>query len=223
MHVNVDDIRSKIDDKTKALFIIHYYGFPQNITEIKKLCDEKGLYLLEDCAHAFLSKIGNDYLGTFGAFGILSMQKFLPLPNGGVLLINNNKLMDTFELYPPNKRSVARSLVLSLLKNTEIKHNHIYQVINLSLIKPAKKILSIIRIKSNIGIVNPTSVDFNLDMVNLSMSKISKRILSNIDLDNIIFKRKSFIFSTFKKIKLFFVYLFKYFIGIFIFLFSLYQ
>lgn len=190
MNADLKDIETKIDENTKAIFIIHYFGFPQPILEIKKICENYKLYLIEDCAHAFLSSTAGRYLGTFGDFGILSMQKFLPLPNGGVLLINNTNFKKHFKLIPPNEISVIRSLFLNFLNNLEINHNNAYQIINLSMITLIKKFLNTIKKQSNLKIINPTSVDFNLSMANLAMSNISKRILNNIDFNKMIIIRR---------------------------------
>jgi len=58
-----------------------------------------------------------------------------------------------------------------------------------------KKFLNIIKKQSNLKIINPTSVDFNLSMANLAMSNISKRILNNTDLNKmIIIRRKNYNF-----------------------------
>src|SRR4029077_16979338 len=51
LSANFDDIREKIDRKTRAILAIHYFGFPQPIRKFRELCQARGLYLIEDCAH----------------------------------------------------------------------------------------------------------------------------------------------------------------------------
>ena len=51
--IDVEDVKRKVTPKTAGVIVVHIAGFvcPQ-INELKQLCDEKGLFLLEDCAHA---------------------------------------------------------------------------------------------------------------------------------------------------------------------------
>lgn len=191
MSADLNDIEKKIDNKTKAIFIIHYFGFPQPIDDIKNLCKSKGLFLIEDCAHAFMSRGRNKCLGTYGDFGILSMQKFLPLPNGGVLLINNPQLRESIELYYPNKKSVIRSLLLLLLNNIRFNHSGLYQITNLLFFVPARKAFRVLRKNFNMEVVSPASIEFSPEMGKLGMSKISKKILSNINLEEIVAHRRA--------------------------------
>src|SRR5207247_2296443 len=77
---------------TRVLFLIHYIGFPQKVEAIARFCRERGIILVEDCALAFLSRAGEQSLGTFGDYSIFCLYKTLPLPNGGVLVANGRPL-----------------------------------------------------------------------------------------------------------------------------------
>ena len=46
-----DDIEQKITEKTKAVLVAHYFGFPAPVRRLRDLCDKHGLSLIEDCAH----------------------------------------------------------------------------------------------------------------------------------------------------------------------------
>lgn len=92
LRIDINDLLSRLNKKTKALVVIHYFGFPQTLKEIIELCDEKKVHLIEDCAHALYSRYNNKWLGTFGSLGIFSLQKTIPLPNGGGVLINKEEI-----------------------------------------------------------------------------------------------------------------------------------
>jgi perosamine synthetase len=77
-----------ITPSTRAVVVIHYLGFPGPIEEMRRLCDRRGLVLIEDCAHALYSRLGDRSLGTFGDFAIFSPWKSLPLPDGGLFVAN---------------------------------------------------------------------------------------------------------------------------------------
>ncbi|MFW2333108.1 aminotransferase class V-fold PLP-dependent enzyme [Ilumatobacter sp.] len=92
LRVDTDDLRRQIDSNTSAVLITHYFGFPQPIDEIRAVCDEHGLWLIEDCAHGFLSEPQGRPLGTVGDVAAFSIRKSLPLPNGGALVVNDPRL-----------------------------------------------------------------------------------------------------------------------------------
>ena len=90
---NFDDVREKIDAKTRAIVVVHYFGFPQPIRKFRELCDNHNLYLIEDCAHVLTGNSGDGTdLGESGDVSIFSWRKFLPIYDGGQLMINNPKL-----------------------------------------------------------------------------------------------------------------------------------
>ena len=90
--VDFDDLSKKINGGVKAILVTHFIGFPQPIDEIKRICVQRKLFLIEDCAHALLSTYNGGFLGTFGDIAIFSLLKTLPVPNGGVLVINNSNI-----------------------------------------------------------------------------------------------------------------------------------
>ena len=72
-----------------AILAVNFFGFPQDIAPFRAFCDRTGAILIEDNAHGFLSRDEHGIiLGTRGDFGIFSLRKTLPIPNGAALLIN---------------------------------------------------------------------------------------------------------------------------------------
>jgi len=84
--VDVDDVRRKISAKTKCLIAAHYFGFVQNARPLRELCDEGGIKLIEDCAHAFFGQRGSQSVGSYGDFAFASPMKFFPIYDGGCLV-----------------------------------------------------------------------------------------------------------------------------------------
>ena len=58
----------------RAIYVIHYLGWPQPMREIEALCRRGGSLLIEDCALALLSEDERRPLGALGAYSV-----FLPL------------------------------------------------------------------------------------------------------------------------------------------------
>jgi dTDP-4-amino-4,6-dideoxygalactose transaminase len=93
--VDLEHVRKQIDQTVSAFYIIHYFGFPQPLTEIVRLCRETGLKLIEDCALSLFSSCGETPLGSSGDMALYCIYKTLPLPHGGFLVTrraSNSKL-----------------------------------------------------------------------------------------------------------------------------------
>lgn len=119
LRIDLDDLRSKINKNTKAILVTHYFGFPQAIDIVRRMCDENSIYLIEDCTHAMLSTYKKMPLGSFGDFSVYSFKKFLPVSNGGAIVINNSRLRFSDRLKsPPLKyelNNLAKQLLLKII------------------------------------------------------------------------------------------------------------
>ncbi len=85
-----------ITERTKGVVFVHYAGFMRGIEEIRDLCEDRGLFLLEDASHAHGASWKGKKAGTFGEVAVFSMfaNKNLPIGEGGVLV---TKLRDIYE------------------------------------------------------------------------------------------------------------------------------
>ncbi len=94
MTIDPNDILKKINKKTKAIVITHLYGMPCEINKIKKICKDKKILLIEDCAQALGAKYFGKKVGTFGDMSIFSFhaqKNMSTIGAGGALVINNKK------------------------------------------------------------------------------------------------------------------------------------
>ncbi len=73
----------KIEKKTKAIIVIHEFGFP--FQDLERLANH-GIPLIEDCAHAFVSQNREGSVGKVGNFVVYSIPKFFPCQFGGVVV-----------------------------------------------------------------------------------------------------------------------------------------
>ena len=91
-------VNKKISKNTLAVIAQHTFGFPCDILKIKKNIENKNIFLIEDCAISFNSKIKNKLIGSFGDVSIFSFDHSKPinLLMGGVIVCNNKKFNNFF-------------------------------------------------------------------------------------------------------------------------------
>jgi len=86
---------NKTTKKTiKACVPMHTFGHPCKIEEIKKICDNWNISLVEDSAESLGSLYNNKHTGTFGKLGIFSFNgnKIITAGGGGVIVTDDENL-----------------------------------------------------------------------------------------------------------------------------------
>lgn len=117
--INEDLIEEQITENTKAIIPVHLYGHAANMDKITKIAKKYGLYLIEDCAQAILTKWNNSYVGTFGQTGTIS---FFPGKNLGAYGDAGGIITKDEELFLKMKRFANHGSL--------IKHMHEIEGIN---------------------------------------------------------------------------------------------
>ena len=81
-------------NRIKAVVPMHTFGHPCRIDEIKKICDEWNLELIEDSAESLGSFYKNKHIGTFGKVGVFSFNgnKIVTSGGGGMIVTNDENL-----------------------------------------------------------------------------------------------------------------------------------
>jgi perosamine synthetase len=117
--IDPDEIRRKLNGRrAKAALITNYFGFLQPYrNELKSMCSERGVGLIEDCAHSLLTE-GS---GETGDLATYSFRKILPVPDGGGLRVNGGSASPVPSFYPgiyANVLSAAASFKSMLKLNS---------------------------------------------------------------------------------------------------------
>lgn len=91
-NVTYEEIKIKINDKTKAIIVPHTFGVPADVISLKKL----GIPIIEDCAQSLGSKINNIHTGQFGDLAIFSFyaSKMITTGEGGMLVSKNSEYIE---------------------------------------------------------------------------------------------------------------------------------
>ncbi|MEM9056544.1 MAG: aminotransferase class I/II-fold pyridoxal phosphate-dependent enzyme [Pseudomonadota bacterium] len=95
LEIDHRDLRGRLSGKTRAIIAVHFFGFPQPLEQLRELCDEWRIALIEDCAHAFFGRWGAEAPGTVGDYAIASPTKFFPVYDGGCLVSSRHSLSTT--------------------------------------------------------------------------------------------------------------------------------
>lgn len=92
-NISADSIESRITNKTKAILIVHYAGYPVELEKISKIARKYSIPLIEDCAHSLGSKYGGKTIGNYGDYAIFSFQaiKHMTTIDGGILVVKKSE------------------------------------------------------------------------------------------------------------------------------------
>jgi perosamine synthetase len=92
--VNGITINNKTGAKIAACVPMHSFGMPCRINEIKNICLNWNIKLVEDCAESLGSYYMGEHTGNFGNFGVFSFNgnKVITTGGGGMLVTNNAEL-----------------------------------------------------------------------------------------------------------------------------------
>lgn len=123
-NMDVNQIKTKITSKTKAIMVVHIYGLPVDMDPVLKLCSHYGLKLIEDAAEL----IGQTYKGLpCGSFGDVSTVSFYPNKHittgeGGMILTDDDSIAETTRslrnlCFQSNKRFVHERLGWNMRMN----------------------------------------------------------------------------------------------------------
>jgi perosamine synthetase len=111
--IRVPEMGAGLTRRVKAVYVMHYFGFPQPLEALKHLCDDHGLYLIEDCALSLFSRDGAVPLGSLGDVSIFSFPKSLPVPDEGVVVMNRRPVATGVAF--PQRRPPTGPLLRALL------------------------------------------------------------------------------------------------------------
>jgi len=94
--MDVTKIEEKINEKTKAIMVVHLFGHPVDMDSVLKISKTHNLKIIEDCAEAHGveykgKKVGS--IGDIGAFSFFS-NKTITCGEGGMVVTNSKELAE---------------------------------------------------------------------------------------------------------------------------------
>lgn len=89
-------VRSCVSPSTKAMISVSLYGLAPDYDQLREICNESKIALIEDNAECLLGTYKGKLVGQFGEFASYSFQasKHMTCGNGGMLTVNDESLAD---------------------------------------------------------------------------------------------------------------------------------
>ena len=94
----------------KAVIVVHLYGTPARIEEIKAICEKHNVPLVEDAAESLGTTVNGKQTGTFGKFGVFSFNgnKIITTSGGGMLVSEDIEKIQKVRFWSTQSREKER-------------------------------------------------------------------------------------------------------------------
>jgi len=94
--IDPEDVERKITERTRGVVVVHYGGYPVDMSRIKDVAERHGLFVLEDSAHAQGTQWEGRGVGAIGDVGTFSFQgsKSLTCGEGGAIVTDRQDVVE---------------------------------------------------------------------------------------------------------------------------------
>ncbi|GAB2721685.1 DegT/DnrJ/EryC1/StrS family aminotransferase [Streptomyces bullii] len=115
--IDIDAVPGEVWSSLSAVLTTNLYGNPDPAPELRKKCDELGIPLFEDGAHAVGSEVGGRPVGAWGDAAVFSLSKHVGAKAGGFLALADPGLREAVgrtcaELLLPRRASAELAYVV---------------------------------------------------------------------------------------------------------------
>jgi len=92
-NININSLEKAITTNTKGMILVHFGGNPCEMDKIMEIAKDKGLFIIEDAAHALPSYYKGKIIGVIGDIGCFSFYatKTMTTGEGGMAVTNNDE------------------------------------------------------------------------------------------------------------------------------------
>jgi len=96
MNLDIDHVKTLVNEKTKAIVCVHYGGLPCDMSELIKISNYYNIPIIQDSAHALGAKYDKKNIADLTDFSCFSFQaiKSITTGDGGMLVLNDNLQMN---------------------------------------------------------------------------------------------------------------------------------
>ena len=105
-NISLEDVKKKLNEKTKVIYLVHWGGNPVDLDELDKICEKHKLQygfkpvVVEDCAHSFGAEYNGKKIGSSKNICVFSLQaiKHLTTGDGGFITLPTEDLYERCKL-----------------------------------------------------------------------------------------------------------------------------
>ncbi|MBI2585041.1 MAG: DegT/DnrJ/EryC1/StrS family aminotransferase [Rhodospirillales bacterium] len=117
--IDPESVIANITLKTRAILAVNLFGHPAALKRLRKLADDRGLYLIEDSAQAPFASEDGRRAGTVGHIGVYSLNfhKHIHSGEGGVCVTDDAKLADRLRMIRNHGENSAAEMAKGDLTN----------------------------------------------------------------------------------------------------------
>jgi perosamine synthetase len=101
LNIDSDKLLDVLGPKVKAIVLQHTLGKSADIQRVIEIAKTRNILIIEDCALSIGAQLNNKLLGSFGDAAVFSLElsKTFSCGWGGLLLINNHKLLNSINAF----------------------------------------------------------------------------------------------------------------------------
>ena len=114
-----ESVASKVTERTKAILIVHQFGYVANMDAIVRIANKNNLKIIEDCAQAHGAKYQKKFVGTIGDIGVFSLNvnKTIQSGEGGIIVTNDEAIYERLCLIRNHGENVVESRGIRNIEN----------------------------------------------------------------------------------------------------------
>src|SRR5258708_265861 len=96
LNIDPEQIEPLLSSKTRAIIVVHSFGYPAQIGRVAALAKRHNLLLIEDACEAIGTEVNGHKVGTFGDVGIFAFypNKQITTGEGGALVTHSSVLAE---------------------------------------------------------------------------------------------------------------------------------
>jgi hypothetical protein len=185
--LDLNEIEAKIGPNTRAIYVIHFFGFQAPIEALRSLADRHRLLLIEDVALGFLGEIDGRPLGTWGDISIFCLYKSMPVGLGGVLAVNKPGVSLPPEPQPKGFYSDLNLIVKHVIHHWELHGGTCGRFSRKAVEMCCKRLVSSARLTLN----SPESLDFEPELLHDGMGALTRWLLAYFDYESVGRRRRA--------------------------------
>ena len=151
--IDPKSIEKLISPRTKAIMVVHIFGYPSNMDAIMKIANKYNLKVIEDAAQAPGVYYKGKAVGTIGDIGgfSLNFHKHIHTGEGGLLVTNNDDIALRSQLIRNHGENAIEAYGVEDISNT-IGGNYRYTELQAAIaIEQFKKLHSMLDHRKKVG------------------------------------------------------------------------